>query len=122
LLQESSTSARKFFVEPFLLDHIPRLRNDRGAYWKFEIAEVQFKLFLALDRRLHVLELVMHPNYIFVGQRQKKIVFVRKIRSLRLISVQLSIRAEQITSEDVADLLHQAKRRVTIPLTRRQVL
>jgi hypothetical protein len=72
LLQESSTSARKFFVEPFLLDHIPRLRNDRGAYWKFEIAEVQFKLFLALDRRLHVLELVMHPNYIFRWSKTEK--------------------------------------------------
>jgi hypothetical protein len=61
LLQESFTDARKFLVDQFLLNQIPRLRNDRGAYWKIEIAEVQFKLFLALDRRLHVLELVTIP-------------------------------------------------------------
>jgi hypothetical protein len=29
-----------------------------------KIAEVQFRLLSSLDRRLHVLELVTHPNYI----------------------------------------------------------
>jgi hypothetical protein len=37
-----------------------------------KIAEVQFKLLISLDRRLHVLELVTHPNYIcsFVKDRK----------------------------------------------------